>query len=300
MMLFSGKVRGKAQMIWPGTQDRPGVAPGSPLPGTPEDAVVNQAGPPQFEPGDVPTVTPYLLEDGQVHPLVLVLPGGGYARQAAHEGEPVAQMLNAAGFHAAVLHYRVGPRHRHPAMVHDAQRAMRLLRQSADDWRISKGDDGQAKVGALGFSAGGHLTGSLAVHWDHFVCEVDDLATTHSARPDAVVLCYAVIDMTQHRHRGSFQLLLGSSPEQTLVEAMSLHTQVRDDSPPAFLWHTADDGGVPMQNSLLYFQACRDKQVRAELHVYESGHHGMSLAEKHATIRSWVPLAGEFLRRHLE
>ncbi len=298
-MFFQNKVIGKPMAIWPGTQDRPGVAPGSPFPGTPADAVVNQASAPHFEPGDVPLVTPYLLEDGQTHPMVLVLPGGGYGRQAAHEGRPIAQMLNDAGFHAAVLHYRVGPRHHHPAMLNDAQRAMRLLRQAADDWHIRKGSDGQAKVAALGFSAGGHLTATLAVHWDHFVCEADDLLAVHSARPDAVVLCYAVIDMMQHRHRGSFQLLMGASPEQSLVEAMSLQTQVRDDSPPAFIWHTADDGAVPMQNSLLYFQACRAKQVRAELHVYESGHHGMGLAEKHATIQSWAPLASDFLQRHL-
>ncbi|NJL30281.1 MAG: alpha/beta hydrolase [Phycisphaerales bacterium] len=154
-------------------------------------------------------------------------------------------------------------------------------------------------VGALGFSAGGHLTATLAVHWDHYLCEVDDLTVNISARPDAVVLCYPVIDMDQHRHRGSFNNLMGPVADEKLVDALSCQKQVRSDSPPAFLWHTADDGAVPVQNSLLYFSACREKQVRAELHVYESGHHGMGLADKHETIRSWTTLACEFLKRHL-
>ncbi len=244
---------------------------------------------------------PYLLDDGKEHPLVLVFPGGGYNHLAPHEGEPVARAMNQRGFHAAVVSYRIAPRFRHPAMLHDAQRAVRLARQHAVEWRVAGANsETGGKVAVLGFSAGGHLAASVATLYHHFVNPDDDLAATISARPDAAVLCYPVIDfMGPAAHTGSRKGLLGEDAEEDLVRRMSLHPDVTENTPPIFLWHTMDDGGVPPENSLVYFMACRKQGVPVEMHLYEHGRHGLGLAPEDESIRTWVDLAGLFLKRHL-
>jgi len=242
----------------------------------------------------------FIPKDDQPRPVVLVLPGGGYGHLAPHEGRPIARALMKHGFHGAVLHYRLGPRHHHPAMLNDVQRAIRLLRANAVRWRIQGDSHGQALVGVMGFSAGGHLTSTIACHFDRFTAPQDDLAPRYSARPDAVGLCYPVVDLAgQFRHHGSMVNLLGENPDEGMVTKLSNHLEVRPDSPPAFLWHTADDGAVPVQNSLWYFQACLKQQVRAEMHIYESGQHGLGLSPKLPNIRTWANLCGLFMQRHL-
>ncbi|MEX0777706.1 MAG: alpha/beta hydrolase [Phycisphaeraceae bacterium] len=242
-----------------------------------------------------PNLTPCLLDDGKPHPLVLVLPGGGYGHLAPHEAEPVAQAFNAHGFHAAVLRYRLGPTHRHPLPLNDAQRAIRMIRARAAEWGVLDG-----RVAILGFSAGGHLASSATVHYDRFTAQDDDLVPAHSARPDAAILCYPVIDLEgKAAHTGSRRNLLGEQADAELVGRMSTHRHVNAQTPPTFLWHTADDGGVPVDNSLMFFSACRAHQVPAELHVYESGNHGLGLAPGQPYIATWVEHAAQFLHRHL-
>src|SRR5688500_13629112 len=130
---------------------------------------------------DNPTLTPFLAAEAPQKALVIVCPGGAYHHLADHEGPVVARWLNAHGFHAAVLRYRLDP-HRHPAMIHDALRAIRLARQNAAAWGVHPN-----RIAILGFSAGGHLASTAATHFDRFVCEQDDLAGKASARPDAAV-----------------------------------------------------------------------------------------------------------------
>ncbi len=238
---------------------------------------------------------PYLLQDGREHPLVLVFPGGGYTMLAQHEAQPVAAVFNERGFHAAVLNYRLAPRFRHPAMIHDAQRAVRLVRHHAAQWRVAGG-----QTAVLGFSAGGHLAASVATLYDQFTNPDDDLATRFSARPDAAVLCYPVIDFIgPATHTGSRQNLLGQTPHEDLIQRMSLHPSVTADTPPIFLWHTMQDTGVPPENSLVYFMACRKHGVPVEMHLYERGGHGLGLAPQDQSLRTWVDLAALFLKRHL-
>ncbi len=242
-----------------------------------------------------PGLTPYLHETEASLPLVLVLPGGGYARLAPHEAEPVARRLNAAGFHAAVLRYRVGEGMHHPMPLHDAQRAVRFVRDHAALWRV----DPRA-IGVVGFSAGGHLAACLAVHHDRWASEHDDLADRFSARPDAAVLCYPVITLVgPSRHAGSAERLLGNRPDPELAELLSVHTRVTERTPPAFLWHTADDASVPVGNSLMFAQACAAHRVPFELHVFPSGRHGLGLAESDDAVRPWFDLATAFLGRQL-
>ncbi len=239
------------------------------------------------DPADVPTLSIYPAAHSAGGSLVLVLPGGGYAALANHEGETVAQWLNTHGFHAAVLRYRLGPRHRHPAMVQDAQRAMRLLRKRASEWDVNP-----RRIAVLGFSAGGHLASSLATHHQRFVSPEDDLAATHDARPDAAVLCYPVIDMGEFAHVMSRNRLLGPDPDPALLALLSNHLQVAANTPPTFLWHTADDAGVPVEGSLFYAAACRKHKVPVELHVFESGKHGLGLADGEPAGRMEGPLRG--------
>lgn len=227
---------------------------------------------------------------------VLVLPGGGYRIHAPHEAEPVAQRFVDAGMGGAVLRYRLGSSgHRHPAMIHDALRAIRLLR--AGGW---------SRIAVLGFSAGGHLAATAAVHFDRFDCGDDDLVDDYSARPDAVILGYPVTDMLGAKaHQGSALQLLGSDSDESIRKLLSPAHHVSDRTPPAFLWHTNEDAGVPAEHSIEFALACRAHGVPVELHVYERGAHGLGLADGARghdalpEVAGWIDLAIAFARRHL-
>ncbi len=220
---------------------------------------------------------------------VMVLPGGGYAHLAEHEGAPVAERLAEAGFDAAVLRYRLGNAgHRHPAMVQDAVLGLQKMCERF-------GGAGKVRTGVLGFSAGGHLASSLLVHGRRFA-ETQD----KPCQPDAAVLCYPVIDLQGETlvHQGSREQLLGPDPSAELKRLMSTHLHVDERSPPTFLWHTADDGPVPVAHSLRFAKACRAAGVATESHIYESGPHGLGLAEG-TMAEGWFDLAVQFLHRHL-
>ncbi|MBB6735059.1 alpha/beta hydrolase [Cohnella zeiphila] len=238
-----------------------------------------------------PSYTPYLLQGEGPHPLMIVCPGGGYAMRAFHEGEPIAQWLNAIGVSAIVLHYRVAP-YKHPVPLQDAQRAIRTARHRATEWRIDP-----RRIGILGFSAGGHLASSAGTRYDGGDSQAADPIERMSSRPDLMVLCYPVITMKPpYTHEGSRTLLLGESPEPALVDLMSNDEQVTEDTPPTFLWHTADDAGVPVENSLNFAAALSRNRVPHELHVYESGRHGLGLAEETPGVRDWSRACGEWLQ----
>jgi acetyl esterase/lipase len=240
---------------------------------------------------DIPRLTPYLPVGRAHRSAVIVCPGGGYTRRAEHEGAPVARWLNSLGIVAFVLDYRVAP-YRHPVPLLDVQRAVRSVRQQADSWQI----DAQ-RVGVLGFSAGGHLAASLGTHHDAGIPHADDPIERQSCRPDIMVLCYPVITFGPHRHVGSMSSLLGNNPPPELLHLLSNETQVTRDTPATFIWHTANDASVPVQNSLLFAQALSDHGVPFELHVYPHGAHGAGLAEQDPQLRSWTTLCAGWLAR---
>ena len=236
----------------------------------------------------VPYLEPYPVPGASG--AVIVCPGGGYARRAPHEGEPVARWLNSAGISAFVLHYRVAP-DRHPAPLSDAKRAMRLVRSRAAEWGFRPD-----RIGILGFSAGGHLAASLSTHWDRGVEGDPDPVERTSCRPDATVLCYAVISLTAgHTHLGSRNNLLGPEPPAELALSLSCETQVNAETPPAFLWHTADDATVPVQNSIDYALALSRHGVPFALHVFPRGRHGLGLAQEVPDVSKWTELCAEWL-----
>lgn len=241
---------------------------------------------------DIPALMAYPVV-GEGRGAVIVCPGGGYGNRASHEGEPIALWLNSIGIHAFVLRYRVAP-YRYPCALTDVQRAVRYVRHHAEDYGLNS-----TKVGVLGFSAGGHLTATIATSYDSGNPDAKDEIDRHSCRPDVVVLCYPVITLKPpYYHEGSMRNLLGESPDPQLVELLCCEGQVTSDTPTSFLWHTSDDQAVPVENSMLFASALRRSGVPFDLHVYEHGRHGMGMAEEDEHTASWSTVCGLWLKRH--
>lgn len=221
---------------------------------------------------DKPTLTIYLPKSNAVPTGVVICPGGGYRTLAMdHEGEQVAKFLNSMGVAAFVLKYRLGPRYHHPAMLDDAQQAIRTVRNRAREFGIATD-----RIGIWGFSAGGHLASTASTHF------------TAETRPDFSILTYPVISLnTKYVHKGSLTNLLGTSPDTQLAASLSNETQVTKDTPPAFLVHANDDASVPPENSILYYMALRNVGVPAEIHIYARGGHGFGLGHTDVALSSW-------------
>lgn len=234
-----------------------------------------------------PSITEYKVEGSRG--AVVVCPGGGYSMKAPHEGGPIAEMLNEAGVSAYVLDYRVAPCH-HYAPVTDALRAIRVVRSL-----------GFEKVGILGFSAGGNLTCSAATLYnDKIILETildeSDPIDRFSSRPDAFIPCYPVVDMFDYTHVGSRENLLGAHADDSEYRRkFSAQLNVTEDTPPAFLWHTASDGAVPVENSLMLVTALSAKNVPFELHVFPEGNHGLGLAEDNPIVSQWAGLCQKWI-----
>jgi acetyl esterase/lipase len=207
---------------------------------------------------------------------VLVCPGGGYYFVSKREGEAVALAFAAQGFNAFVLTYEVAPAVRHPQPILDVSRAVCLIRENAEKWHTDPD-----KISVCGFSAGGHLAASLGVFWREAYIR-DMLGIPEGLnKPNSLILCYPVItSRIGLAHRGSFYNLLGEGREESVYKTMSLENFVSGDTPPAFLWHTFDDGAVPVENSLLFAQGLKKADIPFELHVFPQGAHGLSLCDE--------------------
>lgn len=246
------------------------------------------------EAADRPKLTVYRAPlESATGAAVIVCPGGGYGRLASdHEGRQVAQWLNSLGVSAFVLQYRLGPRYRHPAPLNDAQRAIRLVRARAGEWGIDP-----ARVGILGFSAGGHLAATAATHFDEGQAEASDPVERQGSRPDFAVLAYPVISLFDPpAHAASRRNLLGEPADPALVEQLSNERQVTSRTPPTFLFHTADDASVPVSNSLLFFEALQANGVPGALHVFAHGKHGVGLAASDPELSAWPHLCAAWMR----
>lgn len=228
---------------------------------------------------------------------VVICPGGGYRILAYDwEGTDIAKWLNAHGIAAVILKYRLPTSasniipHKSPLM--DAQRAMRLVRHHAGDWNIHPD-----KIGIMGFSAGGHLAATLGTHFDEVHTATGDAIDSLDCRPDFMILMYPVITFSKpFMHRGSKEALIGKNPDPSLVDYYSIELQVKDNTPPAFMVHAGDDEAVPVENSLVFYQALKDKNIPAELHIYPAGGHGFSLALDKGYLQTWPDRCLDWLK----
>jgi acetyl esterase/lipase len=240
-------------------------------------------------PQDIPTLTPYPAPaDKQTRATVLIFPGGGYGNLAEHEGTGYAEWFNAHGINAYVLKYRLGSNgYRHPIMLNDAARALRMVRAFARRDGLDP-----ARIGIIGSSAGGHLAATLATHFDPKKpdgpkLEAGDTYDRESSRPDLAILCYPVISLGQFAHAGSRKNLLGENPNPELVKNLSNELQVTSETPPTFLWHTVEDKAVPVENSLQFAAAMRRAGVPFSLHIYEKGAHGLGFGRPDRPAPPW-------------
>ncbi|GMQ31653.1 alpha/beta hydrolase [Algoriphagus confluentis] len=219
---------------------------------------------------------------------VVIFPGGGYAILAYDwEGTDFAKWFNAQGIAAIVVKYRlpISKSLTDPKEVPllDAQRAIRMVRANAEAWNINT-----SKVGIMGFSAGGHLASTLSTEYAHEVNRPKDSIDALSARPDFSILVYPVISFRDAAvHSGSRKNLIGENASQELMDRFSGELNVTADTPPTFLVHAQDDKGVPIENSLLYYQALHQHGVKASLHIYPSGGHGFAFGLGKGAVEGW-------------
>jgi len=205
---------------------------------------------------------------------LVVCPGGGYGALADHEGSDYARWLNARGISAFVLRYRLGSHgYRHPVMLDDVSRAIRLVRHGHERFHVDPG-----RVGVMGSSAGGHLALTACLHAGAGDDRAADPIDRGSARPDLGVLCYPVVSMTPDKtHAGSRRNLLGDSPDDAVARQLSGELAVHRDVPPLFIWHTRDDAVVKLEPILELCLRLTSLERPYELHVYASGPHGLGL-----------------------
>ena len=214
----------------------------------------------------------------EIADAMLVIPGGGYGAVCSdREGEPIALSYLTKGINAFVLHYSVGGEINDPLdPLTEASLAMLHIRANAQKYNIDP-----ARVFAVGFSAGGHLAGSLGTLWNDAELQARLPEAGDGNRPTGVVLCYPVISSSNIGHMGSFSNLLRSqAPDAAALERFSLEKHVGAHTSPAFIMHTYDDDLVPVENSLLMAQAYAQAHRPFEMHIYPHGPHGIALANK--------------------
>ena len=242
---------------------------------------------------DKPTITAYRAPRGSTGTAIIVAPGGGYSGLAIeHEGRQWAYWYNAMGITAFVLKYRLGPRYHHPIELGDAQRAIRTVRARAAEFNIIPD-----RIGMMGFSAGGHLTSTAGTHFDAGKPDASDPIERVGSRPDFLILGYPVISFDPAiTHAGSLKNLLGDNPDLKLVENLSNELQVTAQTPPTFIFHTTNDNGVPVENSVRFYLALRKAKVPVEMHLFENGPHGVGMALSDPSLSAWPGLLMNWLR----
>ena len=223
---------------------------------------------------------------------VVICPGGGYGILAYDwEGTDFAKLLNSKGIAAFVLKYRlpvsssiIDPKW---APLQDAQQAFRLIRSNAKKWDINP-----TTIGIMGFSAGGHLASTLGTKYDKKTTADSNNPLKHlSARPNFMALIYPVITFDEkYYHGGSKNNLIGKDASVELIEEFSNNLQVNSNTPPTFLVHSADDKGVPIENSLFFYEALLKNNVSAEMHLYSNGGHGYGLGRGKGSLEDWPQL----------
>ena len=274
----SSKSTRKTELLWPD---------GAPGAGGKED-------------GDCPELIITRVDSDVPTAAVVILPGGGYHGHAmGHEGYDFANWFADLGIQSAICTYRLrgkgneGKGYGHPRPMQDAQRAIQTLRARAKEFGIDP-----KRIGVIGFSAGGHLCSTVSTHFVLGEASAEDPIARVSSRPDFSILCYPVIAFDKpYTHRGSQRNLIGGDATPELIELLSNERQVSSDTPPTFLFHTAEDKVVPAENSLQYYLALQRNGVSSELHIFPEGRHGVGLAGDLPGASQWPALCQSWLKR---
>lgn len=242
---------------------------------------------------DTPTIAAFIPASNPTKTAVIVAPGGGYVHLSMiKEGADVAAWLNAHGVAAFVVRYRLGPKYHNPIELGDAQRAIRTVRANAAKYGIAPDH-----IGMWGFSAGGHLTASAGTMFDAGNSAATDAIEQQSSRPDFLILSYPVITMQDpYVHKGSRTYLLGDSPTQELMDALSPEMHVTAQTPPTFLFSTTDDKTVPVLNSVMFYTSLVKAGVPAEMHIFQHGGHGSGLAAANPQLKPWTDMLIKWMR----
>lgn len=223
---------------------------------------------------------------------VIICPGGGYSGLSwEREGVQYARWLSTLGVTSFILTNRVGE-YGYPAPLQDVLRAVRLVRSRAAEFKVDP-----ARIGVMGSSAGGHLAASAGTLFDHADGKTGAALDAVSARPDFLILMYPVITMTDpFAHKGSRQQLLGVHPTPEQIAFASMENNVTAATPPTLLIHTQEDTTVPIENSIVFFQALTKAKVPAEFYAFEKGSHGMGMKDGFGNASNWSKRAEEWLR----
>lgn len=231
----------------------------------------------------------------QSRPCVVVFPGGGYEMLSEREAEPVAMKYYAAGYQTFVLYYSVGKMASELRPLADGALTLMAVREHSAEWHVRPD-----QIAVLGFSAGGHAAGSVGTLWDCPQLKEKIDTKNGLGRPDAMILCYAVLTAGTFAHMGSVKNVCGGKPTPEQIEFFSLEKQVTEQTPPTFLWHTAADNCVPVENTLLFASALSAHKVPFECHIFQNGVHGMSLCSREVGSENrhnaaWMQLSIEWL-----
>jgi acetyl esterase/lipase len=232
------------------------------------------------------------LADG-LRTAVIVCPGGGYTSLAYDkEGTRIAEWLNGEGISAFVLSYRLSPRYHYPAPILDGERAVRWVRAHAVEYGVSPN-----RIGAWGFSAGGHLVGILGTHFDAGKSGARDPVERVSDRPDFVISSYGGLTLDPKIAKPTaMRTLIGENAPQSLIDDMSPDLHVTKETPPYFLYATQTDEKVPVLSSVVFFEALTRAGVPAEMHIFEKGPHGTALASQYPALSIWPAVLNNWMR----
>ena len=243
----------------------------------------------------------YESRKDQKRPCILLCPGGGYRLVSTREAEPIALHFFPEGFNVFILTYSVAP-NCFPTQIREVAAAMELIYAHGEEWNCDLN-----RIAIMGFSAGAHLSAHYSNRYD---CPEVREKFPESKAVNASILCYPVISgKTGTYHAGSFKNLSGHNPpSEEDLEKFSCEKMVTENTPPAFIWHTASDPVVPVNNSLLYAQALSANNVPFELHIYPFGKHGLSTADlwtnteiptEVARASDWLPTLKKWLEAYL-